>query len=193
MQFIKSAPSLDIAPEGDRPEFAFIGRSNVGKSSLINRLAAGKLAQTSGTPGKTRLLNYYMVQDRHWVDLPGYGYAKVGKEKREEFMEIISEYLEGRKALLMIFVLIDLRHPPQKNDIEFLLYLDSRSLAHTVLFTKSDKLATTKVEPAVTEYLNLLLNHLPGLPPAFATSSETGYGRDRVLAYMEELVRQNAQ
>jgi GTP-binding protein len=185
--FIKSAPALEIAPEGDRPEFAFIGRSNVGKSSLLNMLMAKKLAMTSQTPGKTQLLNYYALRQTYWVDLPGYGYARAGKAQREGFAELITSYMEGRKSLVCVLVLIDLRLEPQKIDIEFMEYLMEKQIPFAMVFTKADKLAPTKVGPAVADYQNKMLDRWLGLPPAFATSAEKGLGKVDVLAYLEEL------
>jgi GTP-binding protein len=185
--FIKSAPALDIAPVGDRPEFAFIGRSNVGKSSLLNMLLSKKLALTSQTPGKTQLLNYFALRHTYWVDLPGYGYARAGKAQREGFAELITSYMEGRKSLICVLVLLDLRLEPQKIDIEFMEYLMEKEIPFAMVFTKADKLAPTKVGPAVAEYQNKMLENWLGLPPAFATSAEKGTGKVDVLAYLNDL------
>lgn len=185
--FIKSAPKLDIAPAPDRPEFAFIGRSNVGKSSLLNMLLSKKLAQTSSTPGKTQLLNYFALRHTYWVDLPGYGYAKTSKTLREGFAELITSYMEGRKNLLCVLVLLDIRHDPQKIDVEFMEYLMEKEVPFAMVFTKADKLAPTKVNAAVAAYQNKMLETWLGLPPAFATSAEKGLGRADVLAYLNEL------
>jgi GTP-binding protein len=185
--FIKSAPKLEIAPQADRPEFAFIGRSNVGKSSLLNMLLQKKLAQTSATPGKTQLLNYFALRHTYWVDLPGYGYARAGKAQREGFAEMITEYMEGRKSLLCVLVLLDLRLEPQKIDVEFMEYLMEKEVPFAMVFTKADKLAPTKVAPAVAAYQNKMLESWLGLPPAFATSAEKGTGRQEVLDYLNEL------
>jgi len=185
--FIKSAPKLEIAPEPDRPEFAFIGRSNVGKSSLMNSLLSKKLAQTSGTPGKTQLLNYFALRHTYWVDLPGYGYAKAGKSLRESFAELITSYMEGRKAVVCVLVLLDIRHEPQRIDVEFMEYLMEKQVPFAMVFTKADKLAPTKVNAVVAAYQNEMLKTWLGLPAVFATSAEKNTGKKELLAFLEEL------
>ncbi len=185
--FIKSAPKLALAPAADRPEFAFIGRSNVGKSSLLNMLLGKRLAQTSSTPGKTQLLNYFALRHTYWVDLPGYGYARTGKEARVGFARLITDYMEGRPNLVCVLVLLDIRHEPQKIDVEFMEYLMEAKVPFAMVFTKADKLAPSKVAAAVAAYQNKMLETWLGLPPAFATSAEKGLGKDDVLAYLNEL------
>lgn len=174
-------------PETDVPEYAFIGRSNVGKSSLINMLGKSKsLAKTSQKPGKTLLINHFKVDNGAWyvVDLPGYGYAARGKEQREKFAGIIRNYILGRRQLTCLFVLIDIRHSPQKIDLEFLNWLGENSVPFAIVFTKADKLGPVAAQRNVDEYKKVLLESWDELPPVFITSSEKGRGREELLDYI---------
>lgn len=177
-------------PAGDVPEYAFIGRSNVGKSSLINMLARNKnLAKTSQKPGKTLLINHFNVNDGEWylVDLPGYGFALRGKEQRDKLFNIIQDYILERPQLNMLFVLIDIRHDPQKIDIEFMDWLEEHDIPFAIVFTKADKLGPVAGEKKVNSYLKELKLSWQVLPPYFITSSEKAKGRDEILKFIEEL------
>lgn len=174
-------------PATDVPEYAFIGRSNVGKSSLINMLGKSKsLAKTSQKPGKTLLINHFKVDNGEWyiVDLPGYGYAARGKEMREKFGRIIRNYILQREQLTNLFVLIDIRHAPQKIDLEFLDWLGENGVPFSIVFTKADKLGPVASERNVEEYKKELLKKWEELPPIFVTSSEKGKGRQELLDYI---------
>lgn len=174
-------------PATDVPEYAFIGRSNVGKSSLINMLGKSKsLAKTSQKPGKTLLINHFKVDNGEWyiVDLPGYGYAARGKEMREKFGRIIRNYILQREQLTNLFVLIDIRHAPQKLDLEFLDWLGENGVPFSIVFTKADKLGPVAGERNVEEYKKELLKKWEELPPIFVTSSEMGKGRQELLDYI---------
>lgn len=174
-------------PATDVPEYAFIGRSNVGKSSLINMLGKSKsLAKTSQKPGKTLLINHFKVDNGEWyiVDLPGYGYAARGKEMREKFGRIIRNYILQREQLTNLFVLIDIRHAPQKLDLEFLDWLGENGVPFSIVFTKADKLGPVAGERNVEEYKKELLKKWEELPPIFVTSSEKGKGRQELLDYI---------
>lgn len=192
---IKNAKYLisnsDVArcPAGNVPEYAFIGRSNVGKSSLINMLTQRKgLAKTSQTPGKTLLINHFSINNGEWyiVDLPGYGYASRGKSQREEISRIIRHYILGREQMTCLFVLVDVRHDPQKIDIEFMNWLGENCVPFAIVFTKADKLGPMAVQSKVEAYKKELLKHWEELPPVFLTSSEKGTGRNEVLDYIED-------
>ncbi|MDE7438536.1 MAG: ribosome biogenesis GTP-binding protein YihA/YsxC [Muribaculaceae bacterium] len=174
-------------PATDVPEYAFIGRSNVGKSSLINMLGKSKnLAKTSQKPGKTLLINHFKVDNGEWyiVDLPGYGYAARGKDMREKFGKIIKNYILKREQLTNLFVLIDIRHAPQKIDLEFLDWLGENGVPFSIVFTKADKLGPVAGEKNVAEYKKELLKKWEDLPPIFITSSEKGKGRQELLDYI---------
>lgn len=174
-------------PATDVPEYAFIGRSNVGKSSLINMLGKSKsLAKTSQKPGKTLLINHFKVDNGEWylVDLPGYGYAARGKEQREKLARIIEGYILEREQLTSLFVLIDIRHEPQKIDIEFLDWLGENGIPFSIVFTKADKLGPVAAERNVEAYKKELLKRWEELPPVFVTSSEKGKGREELLDYI---------
>jgi GTP-binding protein len=176
-------------PKPDRPEYAFIGRSNVGKSSLINMLMQRKdLAKTSGTPGKTQLINHFTINDSWYlVDLPGYGYAKVPKGHRNAFEKMISDYLLTRPNLVNVFVLIDSRLSPQKIDLEFMEWLGESELPFSMVFTKLDKLKKMEREKNIDSYNQKMLEAWHELPVQFSTSSTIGAGRDDLLAYIDEL------
>lgn len=172
------------------PEYAFIGRSNVGKSSLINMLTRRKgLAKTSQKPGKTLLINHFKINDGKFyiVDLPGYGFAQRGKAQREEFRQIIEQYILNRRQMTLLFVLIDIRHSPQKIDLEFLDWLGENGIPFAIVFTKADKLGPNAGKTKVEEYKQELLKRWEELPPIFITSSEKATGRDEILDYIEEV------
>lgn len=176
-------------PKPDRPEYAFIGRSNVGKSSLINSLMQRKkLAKTSSTPGKTQLINHFSVNEEWFlVDLPGYGFAKVPKAQKQKFEKMIADYILGRKNLVNVFVLVDARHTPQQIDLEFMEWLGISQIPFSIVFTKLDKLKNSQVESKISAYQNKLLESWEELPQQFLTSAEKGLGREELLGYIERL------
>lgn len=201
-EYLVSSARVDQCPASDLPEYAFIGRSNVGKSSLINMLTGyGKLAKTSATPGKTILINHFIINkpadgkrpssaaDRPWylVDLPGYGYAKRSKKAQEEFEHMISSYILEREQMSLLFLLIDVRHEPQKVDLEFIEWLGENGIPFAIVFTKADKLSKSRVADNVQHYKEELSKQWEELPPYFVTSSETKMGRDEVLQYIGEV------
>jgi GTP-binding protein len=190
-RFVSSSPGLKGCPKPDKPEHAFIGRSNVGKSSLINMLTGQKeLAHTSSSPGKTRLINHFLVEDQWFLaDLPGYGYARVSKTQREDWPELIRNYLQKRRNLLNIFLLIDSRLEPQQIDLSFIRWLGEQALPFSLVFTKSDKLSHDKLHAAVNHYSDVLLQEWEELPPVFLTSSRKNTGRDAVLDFIAETNR----
>jgi GTP-binding protein len=194
IEFVCSSPSLKLCPKEDLPEFAFIGRSNVGKSSLINMLAAQKgLAKVSGTPGKTRLLNHFrVVSPSSWflVDLPGYGFAKLSKTQREKFEGMIQLYLQKRENLALTFLLIDSRLEPQKIDLEFMNWLGDNEVGFVILFTKTDKLSKTQLSSNLAAYRKALSAYWDELPAIILTSAETKQGRDEVLATIGDALSQ---
>ncbi len=188
-EFIKSAPKWTDCPEPDKPEYAFIGRSNVGKSSLLNMLAQRKdLAKTSGTPGKTQLLNIFLM-DESWylTDLPGYGYAKVSKTKRSQFEKMITNYLTQRPNLINTFVLIDCRIPPQKIDLEFMEWLGENQIPFSIVFTKIDKISSTALQKALLNYKKEMLKTWESMPQIFTTSATGRIGRMELLNYISYL------
>lgn len=185
-----SSPSVDECPATQAPEYAFIGRSNVGKSSLINMLTKSRnLAKTSQKPGKTMLINHFSINDGHWyiVDLPGYGYAQRGKAQREAFQLMIENYILHRPQLVNLFVLIDIRHEPQKIDLAFLNWLGENEVPFSIVFTKADKLGPVAGHRNVEEYKKVLMKQWEELPPIFVTSAETCSGRDDILDYINRL------
>ncbi len=188
-EFVISNTQVDKCPQDGKPEYAFIGRSNVGKSSLINMLTAKKgLAMTSSTPGKTQLINHFLINDEWYlVDLPGYGYAQRGKKGREQIQQIIDHYLDEREELTCLFVLLDCRHEPQKIDLEFIDQLGESGIPFAIIFTKIDKISTSRLKENVTVYTQKLLENWEELPLVFYTSSEHKKGRDEVLNYIEEI------
>lgn len=189
-EFLISSSRADQCPDvGNKPEYAFIGRSNVGESSLINMLTRRKgLAMTSSTPGKTMLVNHFII-DNEWylVDLPGYGYAKRGKREIEKLTNLISHYVCEREALTCLFVLIDSRLTPQKIDLEFIQWLGEEGIPFAIVFTKADKNKSSELRKNVDHFLRTLSETWEELPPHFVTSSEKGTGRDELLAYIEEI------
>ena len=188
-EFIKSSQKVEECPEPSLPEYAFIGRSNVGKSTLINMLTERKkLAKTSASPGKTRLINHFLINDQwHLVDLPGYGYAKVSKSERNKFQQFIYKYIKSRSTLACVFVLIDSRHDPQKNDLEFMEWLGKNEIPFAMVFTKVDKLSSSKVQKHISRYNKRMLKDWEFLPEQFITSSMTNQGRTQLLDYIEEI------
>ena len=187
--FIISNTDVNKCPEGDRPEYAFIGRSNVGKSSLINKLTNRKgLAMTSQMPGKTVLINHFLINDEWFlVDLPGYGYAQRGAEGRERIRRIIEGYIMGRAQLTSLFVLIDCRHEPQKIDLEFMEWLGENGVPFAIIFTKIDKISKGRLNENVNRYKERLLETWEELPPIFYTSSEKKEGKEELLDYIEQV------
>ncbi len=184
-----SNSAVDKCPNQPLPEYAFIGRSNVGKSSLINMLVQRKsLAKTSGRPGKTQLINHFVI-NKNWylVDLPGYGYARVSKESKKTFQKFITQYFEQRRQLVLAFVLVDIRHEPQPIDVEFMAYLGHQQIPFHIIFTKADKLKPMAQTEAVKKYEQELLNHWEEMPQYFITSSSNGQGREELLQYIDQL------
>lgn len=190
-EYLISSERPDQCPTGNLPEYAFIGRSNVGKSSLINMLTGRtKLAKTSATPGKTILINHFIINNEWYlVDLPGYGYAKRGKKEQEKFQRMISSYILDREQMLNLFVLIDVRHDPQRVDMEFIEWLGENGIPFSIVFTKADKVSKAQLAGKVSHYLNELSKQWEELPPHFVTSSETRLGREEVLDYIEQITR----
>ena len=189
-EFVISSARADRCPPTDgKPEYAFIGRSNVGKSSLINMLTGRKkLAMTSATPGKTLLINHFSINNEWYlVDLPGYGYAKRGKKEMEKLRNLIEYYVLERKELTCLFVLIDSRLTPQRIDLEFIQWLGEEGVPFALIFTKADKSKTTELRKNVDGFLNELSKEWEELPPHFVTSSAQGRGRDEVLDYIEQI------
>ena len=188
-QFVLSSPNLGKCPTDQRIEYAFIGRSNVGKSSLINMLCNHQgLAKTSSTPGKTLLINHFLINnDWYLVDLPGYGYAKRSKKVQEEIQKLITTYLLHREQLVNVFVLIDVRHEQQKIDREFIDWLGLNEIPFTIVFTKADKLGTVKAKMNVNKWMGQLKDVWEELPKYFITSSEKKTGRQELLDYIDEI------
>lgn len=189
-EYLISNARVDKCPDTQAPEYAFIGRSNVGKSSLINMLTGRKaLAKTSQTPGKTLLINHFSINDGQWyiVDLPGYGYAARGKKQRDEIRRIIEEYVLYRPQMTTLFVLVDSRHEPQKIDLEFMEWLGENGVPFSIVFTKADKLGPRVLESNVAVYRKVLSRQWEELPPMFVTSSANASGRDVLLGYIESL------
>lgn len=179
-------------PAHGKPEYAFIGRSNVGKSSLINMLTRKKgLAKTSQTPGKTLLINHFSINNGKWyiVDLPGYGYASRGQKQREEIRRIIESYILHREEMTCLFVLVDIRHKPQKIDLDFIEWLGENGIPFSIIFTKADKISKTATENSIRQYKEALEVHWEILPEMFVTSSEKGTGRDELLDYIDSINR----
>ncbi|HYG19424.1 MAG TPA: ribosome biogenesis GTP-binding protein YihA/YsxC [Ohtaekwangia sp.] len=189
-EFISSFADVQKCPPPDKPEFAFIGRSNVGKSSLINMLTGQKkLAKTSVTPGKTQTINHFLI-NKSWflVDLPGYGYASVSKSTREGFGKMIERYVRERKNLSCLFILIDPRVAPQKNDLSFITWAGSQGVPLAIIFTKADKLKRNELQKNLKQFENALLAEWEELPPLFVTSSEKRTGRDEVLDFIGQAI-----
>lgn len=196
-EYLISSPGLAQCPRPDRPEYAFLGRSNVGKSSLINLLTGRKnLAKTSATPGKTQLINHFEVEDesRSWylVDLPGYGFAKVSASQRKSWERMIEDYVRKRENLGVLFLLLDSRHAPQRTDLDFVDRLGEWGVPFCLVFTKSDKETQRVVIRNVDAFLQAMRAHWEEMPPHFVTSAEKGTGRDPILAFIERLNTEHA-
>ncbi len=189
-KFVGSSTRVSGKPERNLPEFAFIGRSNVGKSSLVNMLCNNRrLAMTSATPGKTRLVNHFLINDRWYlVDLPGYGYAKTDKAGREEIAEVIRDYIMNSGELVMLFVLIDSRHDIPRIDIDFIAELGEHGIPFSIILTKCDKKGPVALAAQMEKDREILLRDWEELPEMFCTSSQTGVGRDEVLGYVENIL-----
>ncbi len=186
-KFVISNTNIDKCPKENLPEYAFIGRSNVGKSSLINMLTGHKkLAKISGKPGKTQLINHFIINDEWFlIDLPGYGYAKVSKNLRQKFQSFIYDYFLKRQQLVCSFVLVDSRHEPQKIDLEFMQFLGENRVPFCIVFTKTDKLGKTVVQNKVAKYKKVMLHTWEEMPPHFLTSASNQTGKKEVLDFIE--------
>lgn len=189
-EFIVSNTNPALCPESELPEFAFIGRSNVGKSSLINMLTGiKKLAKTSSTPGKTRLINHFLINEEWYlVDLPGYGYAKALRTQREKWLSFIRSYMVKRSNLYCVMVLLDIRLEPQSNDLEFMEWMAENGIPFVMVFTKADKLNRNQIEKNLANYKKEMLKVWEELPTHFVTSAEKGAGREQLLDFIGELV-----
>ena len=188
-EFVVSNQDVSKCPASNLPEYAFIGRSNVGKSSLINMLTGRKnLAKTSGRPGKTQLINHFLINKNwHLVDLPGYGYAKVSKKARNTFQKFITAYFEKRGQLVSAFVLIDIRHDPQPIDLEFMRWLGENEIPFSIIFTKADKLKPAAIEQKIEHYMSELAKDWDPVPNYFITSATKRTGKDELLGYIAEI------
>lgn len=189
--FSGSSVHLKDKPKANLPEFAFIGRSNVGKSSLINSLCGIKgLAKTSSTPGKTLLVNHFLINDSWYlVDLPGYGYAKISKQSREKLAKMNNNYINNSKELIMLFVLLDSRHNIQQIDLEFLISLGEAGIPFAIIFTKGDKLGKLALEKQIAHNKKTLLEYWEELPPVFVSSAENGMGREEITNYIDNILK----
>jgi GTP-binding protein len=188
-KFVISSPSIEKCPKPSLPEYAFIGRSNVGKSSLINMITGIKtLAKVSQTPGKTQIINHFLINEKWYiVDLPGYGYAKVSKTSRKLFSGMITSYIQNRENLYCLFVLIDSRLEPQKIDIKFINWLGEKQIPFALIFTKTDKINTPTLQNNIAIYKKEILNYWEELPKIFTCSAVTRIGRDEIIEYIEEI------
>lgn len=188
--FVKSSPSLKECPSTSKPEFAFIGRSNVGKSSLINMLTGRKgLAKISVQPGKTRTINYFIINEGWYlVDLPGYGYAKVPVDLRNKWIKSTENYILKRENLVCLFVLLDVRLKPQSSDLQFMEFLGNKQIPFVRVFTKSDKISDISISRSVTDYDKVMLESWDSLPSTFISSTVSGKGKDEILSYIEESI-----
>lgn len=188
-KFVMSNTDVKKCPQDNKPEYAFIGRSNVGKSSLINMLTGQKgLAMTSATPGKTLLINHFIINDNWYlVDLPGYGYAKRGQKQQAQITKIIEDYVLDREQLTSLFVLVDCRHEPQKIDLEFITWLGENSVPFGIIFTKADKLSHSKLVENIRHYQGILSEQWEELPVSFITSSTKKMGRTEILDYINSI------
>ena len=188
-EFVMSNTKVEQCPKSKLPEYAFIGRSNVGKSSLINMLCnRKKLAKTSSRPGKTQLINHFLINKQwHLVDLPGYGYARVSKTQKKTFQKFITNYFIKRKELISAFLLIDFRHKPQNLDLEFMSWLGENFIPFSIIFTKSDKLKEKEIKGNTSNYLKRLKEDWEEVPKYFITSSEKRIGKDELLNYIDEI------
>lgn len=191
-EFVMSNSDVTKCPKEHLPEYAFIGRSNVGKSSLINMITDRKsLAKTSGRPGKTQLINHFLI-NKNWflVDLPGYGYARVSKSSKKVFQKFITSYFSKRKQLVSAFILIDCRHEPQKIDLEFMEWMGQHQIPFSIIFTKADKLSKNQLPVRIDNYTKEMLNYWEEMPNYFITSSSSGLGKEEVLNYIAEVNEQ---
>jgi GTP-binding protein len=188
-EFVVSNSNVEKCPKSSLPEYAFIGRSNVGKSSLINMLTSRKsLAKTSGKPGKTQLINHFLINKNwHLVDLPGYGYARVSKTAKKTFQKFITQYFSHREQLVTAFVLVDIRHKPQPIDLDFMTWLGENNIPFSIIFTKADKLKPKAIENHVNDYKTVMLEFWEDMPNYFITSSSKSLGKDEVLGYIQSL------
>lgn len=188
-EFIISNSDVSKCPKEILPEYAFIGRSNVGKSSLINMLTNNKnLAKTSGKPGKTQLINHFKINNNWFlVDLPGYGYARVSKSTKKVFQKFITQYFEKRKQLILAFVLVDIRHEPQTIDVDFMQWLGENQIPFAIIFTKADKLKPEAIKRNVATYHEKMLDFWEEMPTYFITSSSSRTGKEEVLAYIDSI------
>lgn len=187
-RFVMSNSDVRKCPEPTMPEYAFIGRSNVGKSSLINMLTGqSKLAKISSRPGKTQLINHFLINDNWYlVDLPGYGYAKVSKKSKEKFQAYIVDYVIKRQNLYCLFVLVDSRHEPQQIDVDFMNWLGEKEVPFAIVFTKTDKLSKNKLAANIAVYEKELLEYWAELPSMLISSAEKGWGKDEILNFIEQ-------
>ncbi len=188
-EFVISSPGVSGCPDPDRPEYAFIGRSNVGKSSLINHMTnRKKLAKTSSTPGKTQLINHFIINESWYlVDLPGYGWAQTSKVNKAAWKKMINTYLEERQNLACVFVLVDSRHEPQKIDLEFMEWLGENGIPFSIVFTKADKLGKTQIQSNVAAYKKEMKKSWEELPPTFITSSADRVGGEEILEFIDRI------
>lgn len=188
-EFVVSNDTVEKCPIDNKAEYAFIGRSNVGKSSLINMIVGNKkLAKTSGRPGKTQLINHFLINDDWYiVDLPGYGYAKASKTSREKWEKFIAEYLTKREQLVNVFVLLDCRLEPQKIDLEFMNWCGEKGIPFSMVFTKIDKLSSSALQKNLAKYKKEMLKYWDALPPVFTSSSESAFGKEKILNYIEAI------
>ncbi|MGB1308432.1 MAG: ribosome biogenesis GTP-binding protein YihA/YsxC [Oceanihabitans sp.] len=188
-EFVMSNSNVAKCPKNNIPEYAFIGRSNVGKSSLINMLTSRKsLAKTSGRPGKTQLINHFLINENWYlVDLPGYGYARVSKSAKKTFQKFITQYFSLREQLVTGFVLVDIRHKPQPIDLEFMQWLGENGIPFSIIFTKADKLKPNAITKHVADYKAILLQFWETMPNYFVTSSSKNIGKEEVLEYIDSL------
>ena len=189
-RFISSFAEMAKLPQDQKPELAFIGRSNVGKSSLINMLTGQKkLAKTSQSPGKTQTINHFLINETWYlVDLPGYGFAKVSKVMRDKWLHMIRTYLTKRESLMCVFVLVDSRLEPQKNDLDFIRFLGENGIPLSIIFTKCDKLSLNKVHSNVKKFEKAMLKEWEELPPMFQSSSENQLGKQEILSYFASII-----
>jgi GTP-binding protein len=190
-EFKISSPRADMCPATNLPEYAFIGRSNVGKSSLINMLTGrNKLAMTSSTPGKTMLINHFLINESWYlVDLPGYGYAQRGKREMDKLWNLISHYVLEREQLTCLCLLIDIRHEPQRKDLDFLTFLGENGVPFVIVFTKADKITKSRQLTNVEQYMSVLTEQWEELPPYFITSAQSRQGREELLDYIDSVNR----
>ena len=190
-KFIKSSSNISECPQKDYPEFIFLGRSNVGKSSLINMLLGRKkLSKISSKPGKTQLINHFLINENlYFVDLPGYGWAKTSKSNRQDWDIMTKNFLLKSDKLSLIFILIDIRIDPQKIDINYINYIGKNKLPLNIIFTKSDKISKSSIKESVDSFLNELSNYWSPLPNYFISSSKTGVGREEILNYIHEIIQ----